>query len=280
VTDYGPPILYALFVWWFSTGAILYLDGLPSRSFRWSMGAATAVAGLALYGLAASSADASVMGAYTAFSCGLLVWAWHEMAFLMGFVTGPRPRALPPGRTGWRRFGHAVGALIYHELAIAVTAALVVALTWGGANQIGALTFLVLWAMRLSAKLNLFLGVPNVGEEFLPAHLGFLRSYLRTRPMNALFPLSVTAATAVAALVIHGAATAEPGSFEVAGLTFLGTLLALGVLEHWFMVVPLPVASLWSWGFRSRVAHPALEPEIVPLGALSTNQTSAHRRRP
>ena len=40
-----------------------------------------------------------------------------------------------------------------------------VALTWGGANQVGTWTFLVLWVMRLSAKLNVFLGVPNLTER-------------------------------------------------------------------------------------------------------------------
>jgi hypothetical protein len=28
------PIIYTLFVWWFSTGAILYLNGLPRARFR------------------------------------------------------------------------------------------------------------------------------------------------------------------------------------------------------------------------------------------------------
>ena len=28
------PVLCTLFVWWFSTGAILYLDGLPRRTHR------------------------------------------------------------------------------------------------------------------------------------------------------------------------------------------------------------------------------------------------------
>ena len=38
--------------------------------------------------------------------------------------------------------------------------------------------------------------------------------------------------------------------------TFAGTLLALAILEHWFMVLPLPANALWSWGLRSRDAAP------------------------
>ena len=28
---------FAVFAWWFSTGLVLLLDGLPKRSFRWSL---------------------------------------------------------------------------------------------------------------------------------------------------------------------------------------------------------------------------------------------------
>jgi hypothetical protein len=37
MSQYALPVLFALFLWWFSTGAILYLDGLPQRTFKWSM---------------------------------------------------------------------------------------------------------------------------------------------------------------------------------------------------------------------------------------------------
>ena len=40
-------------------------------------------------------------------------------------------------------------------------------------------------------------------------------------------------------------------------------LLSLAVLEHWFLVVPLPFETLWNWGLRSRAhaPHEALEPK-------------------
>jgi putative photosynthetic complex assembly protein 2 len=245
-------VAYALFVWWFSTGLILWLDGLPRRTFRWSLAAATILAVGALHGLAASSADASVGGAYLAFTCGLVVWGWHEMSFLMGLVTGPRRTALPAGSTGWRRFVHATETILHHELAILATALLILALTWGGANQVGTWTFLLLWGMRVSAKLNVFLGVPNLAEEFLPEHLGYLKSYLAKKPMNLLFPGSVSAATVVAALLIGEAVAIESDPFDVTQFTFLGALMLLAILEHWFLVLPLPDAALWSWALRAR----------------------------
>ena len=90
MTQHVWPVLFTLGVWWFSTGAILYLDGLPRRTFKWTMGAATVMLGLALWGLAVSSQQTSVGSAYCAFLCAVLVWAWQEIAFLLGYVTGPR----------------------------------------------------------------------------------------------------------------------------------------------------------------------------------------------
>ena len=255
MADYGLPVLYALFLWWFSTGLIIYLDSLPRRTFRWSMLGATGFLLAALYGLWAGSADDSVGGAYLAFTCGLVVWGWHEMSFLMGFVTGSRSTACPDGCRGWRHFVHAVEAIVYHELAIAGTAVAVVALTWGADNQVGTWTFMVLWVMRISAKLNVYLGVPNLTEEFLPEHLQYLKSFLTKKPMNVLFPVSVTLATIVAVQVLQAAVAVEASPFDVAALTFIGTLLALAILEHWFLVLPLPDAALWSWILGARAEH-------------------------
>lgn len=198
-----------------------------------------------------SRGTTTAWGAYAAFVGALLVWGWNEMAFLLGFVTGPRTAACPAGCGGWRHFGHAVETLLYHELALAVSALAVLALTAGAPNPVGAWTFLVLWAMRLSTKLNVFLGVPNLSEEFLPEQLRYLRQFFTRKPMNLLFPLSVTLATVATALVVQAALDAtSPG--EVVGRTLVAALMGLAVLEHWFLVLPLPSGELWRWGLRSR----------------------------
>ncbi len=245
-------VLFALFVWWFSTGVVLYIVGLPRRTYGWSMLAATGVLAFALAGVAATANDASAAGAYCAFTCALLVWAWHEMAFLTGYVTGPRPERCPPGSTGWKRFSYASQTLLYHELGILLTAVALFALTYGAPNQIGVWTFLLLWLMRLSAKLNVFFGVPNLSEEFLPDGLGFLKSYFAKRPMNLFFPVSITVSTIVTVLLVQPALGPDATEFEIAGFTLVATLMALAVLEHWLLVLPLPAAALWGWGLKSR----------------------------
>jgi putative photosynthetic complex assembly protein 2 len=258
LTAYGLPVLFTLFLWWFSTGLIVWLDSLPRRTFRWSLIGASVLGIAALYGLAATKSDTSVTGAYTAFTCGLLVWGWNEINFLMGMITGPRRTPAPSGCTGLKRLVHAIQVIAWHELAIAASAALIAALTWNGPNQIGTWTFLLLWAMRLSAKLNVFLGVPNLAEKFLPEHLHYLKSYFVKRPMNALFPVSVTGSTILTLLLALAALDPTSTPVEAAGFTFLATLAALALLEHWLLVLPLPADALWSWYL------PSPEPEPIP----------------
>ena len=244
--DIVAPVLFVVLAWWASTGAILYLDGLPRRTYPYSLAAMTAVLVLAFYGLAASADDTSSAGAYLAFACALAVWGWQEMGFLMGYVTGSRRTPCPPHARGLERLGYATQTILHHELALAVSGLGIVAATWGGANQTGMWTFLILWTMRLSTKFNLFLGVPNLSAEFLPPHLGYLASYFAKKPMNILFPVSVTLATGAAGFAWGAASGGDTGA------VLLATILSLGVLEHWFLVVPLPVNNLWEWGLRSR----------------------------
>jgi len=250
---YLAPVLFALFAWWFSTGAIIYLDGLPRHTFKWSMLGASLIYGAALYGLWLSAADATPHGAYLAFASALGAWAWHEISFYMGYVTGPRRHACAEGCEGWAHFGHALKVSLWHELAIVAAFAVILALTWDQPNRVGLWTFAIFWAMHESARLNVFLGVRNVNAHFLPEHLAYLKSFLRQKPMNLLFPLSVTASTAIcAALATEAAIAAEP--FQQTAYTFLATILCLAILEHWFLVLPIPAEAMWNWSMKSRVA--------------------------
>jgi len=261
------PIGFALFVWWFSTGVIIFLDNLPQRSFRWSMLAVTLLAGLAFHRLGTASMDVSVHGAYTGFVCALTIWAWQEMSFLMGVVTGPRRVACAPDCRGRAHFIHGVQVVIYHELAIAVGAAAIAAFCWGGANQVALATYVILWGMRISAKLCLFLGVRNVSERFLPPHLAYLGGFFRQRRMNALLPLSVVVGCVLSALLIQVAMAAEAGSFETIAASLLATMAVLGVVEHVMLVLPIPFEALWNWYLRTRAAGraEAVLQQIEPL---------------
>lgn len=261
------PILFAVFVWWFSTGLVLLLDGLPRTTFRWSHLISTSLAVMALVGLQRTASQGDVGSAYCAFTCALLVWGWHELSFLTGWVTGPRQRPLDAGARGWRRFVQATATLIWHELAILATGLLIVVLTWGGPNQVGTATFGVLWAMRISAKLNVFLGVRNLSIQLLPVHLRYLGSYFRQRAMNLLFPFVVSTATAVAVLLVDHALVQTPGSAAAVGAWLVTALLVLAIVEHWLLVLPLEATALWRWALHdsSSRAAPVVEPVAVTL---------------
>lgn len=247
---YAVPILFALFVWWFSTGVVLYLDRLPRHTFRWSLLAASVLLVGALVALVELSATAAVANAYLAFTCAVVIWGWLEMSYFMGLVTGPHKDPCPVGYTNWQRFRLAVQISLYHELVVVGLAALIVWLTWGRPNQVGTWTFVVLWWMRWSAKLNLFFGVPNLNEDWLPEHLRVLTSFIKKKPINLLFPISVTVATTLVALLMERALSPGVEPFAAVALTLIATLLALGILEHWFLVLPLADAALWKWALR------------------------------
>lgn len=243
-------IVYASFLWWFSTGVIFYLNARPAHTFPWSMMAATLVLALALYGLWAAASMQGMLGAYLSFTCGVLIWGWHTMSYYMGIITGPRQTACPPGSRGFSRFVSAVATSIYHELAIVGTVALMIWLTWGQPNLVGLWTFLLLWGMHVSAKLNVYLGVRNLNVEFIPQRLQYLTTYFRQRSMNLLFPLSVSSGTVIALLLAQAALANEPGTLAATGYVLLATLMALAVIEHWFMILPIPAEALWRWSLK------------------------------
>jgi putative photosynthetic complex assembly protein 2 len=261
--SYALPLLFAVFIWWFSTGLVILLDNLPRTTFRWSLLISTLLGLASLVGLAHTADQATVAGAYCAFTCALLLWGWHELSFLTGWVTGPRRRAASPNARGVQRLVQAVQAIVWHELAIAISAGLVVAITWREPNQIGAWTFGVLWVMRLSAKFNVFLGVRNLSIELLPDHLKYLASYFRARPMNLLFPWSIAAGSAAAVIALREAMLAPADSAASIGALLVGALIVLAVIEHWLLVLPVQATALWRWALRRQ--PPAAPVSDAPL---------------
>jgi hypothetical protein len=126
MSDWMTPALFALCLWWFATGAILYLDGLPPRTFRHSMLGATVLLVAALFSLNHSAAQQSTAMAYCSFTSALIVWGWLEMSFLMGFITGSRKHGCAEGCSGPAHFWHATEAILHHELSILVCAIVIV----------------------------------------------------------------------------------------------------------------------------------------------------------
>ena len=271
--------LFAVFIWWFSTGIVLLLNRMSRSAVRWSLALSTLLSAAALVALAHTAQQVSVANVYCAFTCALLVWGWNELTFLTGWITGPRTTAIAADLPEGQRFVQAVRAILWHELGILAVGCAVVALTWGAPNQIGTWTFMVLWAMRISAKLNLFFGVRNLSEQFLPAHLAYLESFFRRRPINLFFPFAVAAACVVLTLVVKRAVDPSTSVALATGLALVGTLLALAILEHWLLILPLDATALWRWAVKKPntvQAHmPAVDSGLSqPAGAKAPSHES------
>jgi putative photosynthetic complex assembly protein 2 len=270
MTDYGLPILATFVLWWGSTGLLFYVDSLPRRTFPWTVAAATVLVGFALWGLVATSDHTTSGSAYGAFSYGLICWGWQIITYYTGFIAGPAKTACPPELRGLARFVAGVRTSLYHELSALTGAVVLLALTHNQPNQLGVWTYLTLWWMHESAKLNVFFGVPNLGEEMLPEHLRFLATYMTRRPMNMFFPFSVTIST-VLTMGLAQRAMAATTAFDTIGYTMLATLMGLAVAEHWFLVAPMNANVLWAPAMNKsggQVMATMLEGEFAALESM------------
>jgi putative photosynthetic complex assembly protein 2 len=242
--------LAALFLWWFSTGAILVVVRLMERrgeaARRAVVLAALPVMGLGIWGYETTLGAGSVGAGYGAFLAALAIWGWIELAFLLGVITGPNARPCPDDVPEWERFLRAWGTLAFHEMLLVAVLALMWVTGAGAVNGTGLWTFTMLYGARVSAKLNLYAGVPRINVEFIPPHLRHMASHFRLRRPGWVFAVAVTVlAFALACWVERAMATEAPGA--LVGHALLAAITALALLEHWLMVLPLPDAKLWRW---------------------------------
>lgn len=245
------PFAVVTVLWFVSTGLVAMLN----HRFRQSFGRALSIAGgCALGGLALvvlTSTSDQVWAVYASFLGGLLIWSWHEISFLTGAVAGVHREACPAGARGWERFSLATTALIHHEVALAMTAGLLLSLAAFTHNGTGALTFALLLVFRLSSKLNIYRGVPNMSDELLPRHLDYLKSYFGPRSLHPALVLSTAAIVALGAWFAHAAFAANDPAATAQGALLSGLCL-LAALEHIFLAVPFRDSALWQWALESR----------------------------
>ena len=255
----------ALFVWWFSTGAILWrvarADRAGGRAHLNSTLYSLPLLALGLAGLVLTRDQTTVASAYLAFLSALALWGWIEIAFLSGIVTGPNRRPLPPGSDGFDRFWRATLTVLWHELTLIGALGLLVLVAGSQANPFGLWSFVILFFARASAKLNLFFGVPRIHTEFLPQPLAHLASHFRRAGMNGFFPVSITALSFASACFLERLWNARTEG-HVIGFTLLSALTLLALLEHWFMVIPLPDQKLWRWMLPDQHRTQAKQPGI------------------
>lgn len=251
------PILYMMFLWWFSTGTIMAVYGRRQDVTRLFFVLYTLAALVAFAVLLRVRQQMDPDGVYAAVTCAIVIWGWHVTGYYLGFVSGPRDshEALTQIRDvhtlGLKaRFTLAFRASLHHEVLALGTGVLIAALTWGQPNQWTLWLYLTLWLMHGSARLNVFLGVRNFNADLLPEAMHYLKHIVGKRDFNMFFPFSmVLAGTAVMVLIYQAIMPGVTTAYAM-GASMVATTIVLGMLEHGLLVLPLPVM-LWGWGLRS-----------------------------
>jgi len=254
-SGHAVPLVVTLLVWFFATGLIAWLDNRDRATFPRALAWAGAGGILGLVAVVAGSVMPGMAGAYVGFVGALMVWSWHEASFLMGAVAGPRREPSNPAARGWDRFIDAGSTLIYHEVALALTALMLMSLGWNAPNPTGAEVFVLLLALRLASKFALYAGVPSQVGDLLPPHLDYLRSYFGPRRFSGALGLALVFTVVLATLLGKAALAAPAGSAEAVRASLLFAMAALGVLEHVFLALPFRDGALWGWALPGRRNH-------------------------
>ena len=257
--------LYTVFLWWLSTALVFFAASLPRSTQRMSMAIASIALLTALHAVQVIGDVGGVVAALASFTAAIVIWGWGETTFLFGLVTGSNRQPCPPGVTGWQRFELATRAILHHELLLVALGLLIWFHESAHGLPVASLTFGTLWLLRLSAKLNLFLGTPNFSEELTPAHLRYLGTYFRRGRCSPLLPVSLILA-ALLAMAFGSLAGAATGDLERTSFTLLCVLTALGTLEHLMMLLPWRDTALWTWLFENgrKFERERIAPEVAP----------------
>jgi putative photosynthetic complex assembly protein 2 len=264
------PALFVIFLWWFTSGLIMVLFGRSRRVINLAFAGGTLLFGAAVAGVLFSRDRTDMLGVYTAYTCGTVIWGWLLASYYFDFITGPNRamqaksegeiRRMVAGRPFFR-FVQALRASIYHELLALAVTGMVAVLVWGRANPLALWILLVLWVMHSSAKLNVFFGVRNFRIEFLPDHMRFLGGFVANRTINSWFPFSIILGSGLVFVLAYQALWLATQPTMAIGYLMVALMVGLGALEHWLLVLPVP-AAIWGWGVRTLPQPSVVEVEI------------------
>ena len=144
-------LVVALLLWWLMTGLALMSVHQPRALKQPIFLLVTIIAAIAVWGVEANAAQHTTVATVTGFAMGLVIWAWLELSYLMGYITGPVKRPATDDMTWQQRFYNALGTTIYHELLVLGAVGIVCMLGAGLPNPTIQNTLAVLWLMRWSS---------------------------------------------------------------------------------------------------------------------------------
>ena len=92
--------------------------------------------------------------------------------------------------------------------------------------------------------------------------------------MNVLLPVSVIAASAYLAVLVNHALDVATSAADAVGYVLVGTMLALAILEHLLLVLPLDATAVWRWAIAKR------KPTNKPVAQHDSTAFSVARATP
>ena len=236
----------SVLLWWVMTGLALMCVHQPAAARKRIFSVSSIVMLFALMGVEMNAAIHTLLATVIGFAMALVIWAWLELSYLMGYITGPVKHSAPNPMGLSERFTHALGTTIYHELLVVGVVGLVCVLGAGLPNPTIQNTLAVLWLMRWSTKLNLFLGVKHFNSQWLPENMRYITSYL-SAGRNSWFSVfsTILAAFCTYLLFFLGQMATDPTA--ALSLFLIAWLASLAVLEHVFLMMPMGETALWRW---------------------------------
>ena len=263
------PSLIALVSWWFGTGIILLLVRIPKQWFAVARGFWSLISIPALFCCYQSMQENSNANAYIGFISTIILWGWHELTFLTGWISGSRKQSLDPNLNTWNRFKQSVQVIWHHELALFLNLMLLLGMQTGHPNHTAICTFTLLWLMRLSSKLNLFFGVPQVGEQYLPSQLAYMGSYFRKSAVGLFFYFTMSLSVLTWVGLVW---QAHEGQVAITShWVLLASLLGLAIVEHILMMIPLSLERVWGWALKNEPSLENENPSTSSSGAFEDN---------
>ncbi|MFD0917817.1 putative photosynthetic complex assembly protein PuhE [Pseudahrensia aquimaris] len=241
------PVAFVTLLWWSSTGAVLWLANGRTEQLHFRLLGITLTCAFGFAGLIVASTSDAAWSPYLAFISALAVWGWIEFTFLAGMVTGPHFGDCPPDASERQRFRLAFRTIMHHEFTLLAALIGIWAINHVSGNMMGFYTFALLWLMRLSAKLTIFSGAPTLSIDMMPHRLAHMKTYFRVDRIGPVFWASIVTNSVLLVAAIWCLMNEKISADAHVGLVMLTTLVALAVLEHLFMVLPMRDSALWGW---------------------------------
>jgi putative photosynthetic complex assembly protein 2 len=232
-------VLYAIILWWVSTGAIIVMYRKEPWTYDATVGAYTVVAAASLVVLVMLRHTNDLWAVYASFSAGTLLWGWNLACYYTGYITGPKAPLHDGTLSDAERFRHAMKRSAHHEWVSVVLVAASAGLAWGATNSAGFGCIILFYTLHMLAKLSIYFGVANFSGAWLPAHLQYITAYFGPRQFHWFSLCAIGLGVVGTVWCIAGVVSAQNVSHTVT-YAFWGLICAAAVLELVVLLIPEP----------------------------------------